>query len=78
MLRPKRRRWENPTYTRWVKAQQCACGKTRQTTHTTLLDMDKEGWEPKPMIYSCCRCAERITMNYIGTLWLSKPNMAVS
>lgn len=25
MLRPKRRRWENPTYTRWVKAQQCAC-----------------------------------------------------
>lgn len=27
MLRPKRRRWENPTYTRWVKAQQCACCK---------------------------------------------------
>ena len=25
MLRPKRRRWENPIYTRWVKAQQCAC-----------------------------------------------------
>lgn len=25
MLRPKRRRWENPTYTRWVKAQRCAC-----------------------------------------------------
>ncbi|MFC6123229.1 DUF968 domain-containing protein [Citrobacter bitternis] len=25
MLRPKRRRWENTTYTRWVKAQQCAC-----------------------------------------------------
>ncbi|MDV2901753.1 DUF968 domain-containing protein [Phytobacter diazotrophicus] len=27
MLRPKRRRWENPTYTRWVKAQQCVCCK---------------------------------------------------
>jgi hypothetical protein len=25
MLRPKRRRWENPTYTRWVKQQPCAC-----------------------------------------------------
>lgn len=25
MLRPKRRRWESPTYTRWVKAQRCAC-----------------------------------------------------
>jgi len=25
MLRPKRRRWENPTYTRWVKAQRCSC-----------------------------------------------------
>lgn len=25
MLRPKRRRWENEKYTRWVKAQQCAC-----------------------------------------------------
>ena len=25
MLRPKRKRWENEKYTRWVKAQQCAC-----------------------------------------------------
>lgn len=25
MLRPKRRRWENESYTRWVKAQNCAC-----------------------------------------------------
>ncbi|EKY1907504.1 DUF968 domain-containing protein [Cronobacter sakazakii] len=25
MLRPKRRRWENPKYTRWVKQQPCAC-----------------------------------------------------
>lgn len=25
MLRPKRRRWQNEKYTRWVKAQQCAC-----------------------------------------------------
>lgn len=25
MLRPKRRRWENEKYTRWVKAQQCMC-----------------------------------------------------
>jgi hypothetical protein len=25
MLRPKRRRWENKKYTRWVKAQKCAC-----------------------------------------------------
>lgn len=25
MLRPKRRRWENEIYTRWVKAQPCAC-----------------------------------------------------
>lgn len=25
MLRPKRRRWENKKYTRWVKAQPCAC-----------------------------------------------------
>ena len=25
MLRPKRRRWENEKYTRWVKAQPCAC-----------------------------------------------------
>lgn len=25
MLRPKRIRWENPKYTRWVKAQKCAC-----------------------------------------------------
>lgn len=25
MLRPKRRRWVNPTYTRWVKSQQCMC-----------------------------------------------------
>lgn len=25
MLRPKRRRWENPIYTRWVKTQQCEC-----------------------------------------------------
>lgn len=25
MLRPKRRRWVNPVYTRWVKAQPCEC-----------------------------------------------------
>lgn len=25
MLRPKRRRWESQKYTRWVKAQKCAC-----------------------------------------------------
>lgn len=25
MLRPKRRRWENEKYTRWVKKQQCMC-----------------------------------------------------
>jgi len=25
MLRPKRRRWKNERYTRWVKAQQCIC-----------------------------------------------------
>jgi hypothetical protein len=25
MLRPKRRRWENETYTRWVKIQPCEC-----------------------------------------------------
>jgi len=25
MLRPKRRRWENAKYTRWVKSQPCAC-----------------------------------------------------
>ena len=25
MLRPKRRRWENEKYTRWVKSQQCSC-----------------------------------------------------
>jgi len=25
MLRPKRRRWENEKYTRWVKSQQCMC-----------------------------------------------------
>lgn len=25
MLRPKRRRWENGKYTRWVKSQQCSC-----------------------------------------------------
>ncbi len=25
MLRPKRHRWENEKYTRWVKAQQCMC-----------------------------------------------------
>ncbi|WP_433647458.1 DUF968 domain-containing protein [Kosakonia pseudosacchari] len=25
MLRPKRRRWENEKYTRWVKGQQCMC-----------------------------------------------------
>ncbi|MEN0584463.1 MULTISPECIES: DUF968 domain-containing protein [unclassified Kosakonia] len=25
MLRPKRRRWENEKYTRWVKVQQCMC-----------------------------------------------------
>lgn len=25
MLRPKRRRWENEKYTRWVKTQQCMC-----------------------------------------------------
>jgi hypothetical protein len=78
MLRPKRRRWENPTYTRWVKAQQCVCCKNPADDPHHLSDMDKEGWEPKPMIYSCCRCAEHITTNFIGTLWLSKPNMAVS
>lgn len=25
MLKPKRRRWENEKYTRWVKSQQCMC-----------------------------------------------------
>lgn len=25
MLRPKRRRWENEKYTRWVKSQHCSC-----------------------------------------------------
>lgn len=25
MLKPKRRRWVNEKYTRWVKAQPCAC-----------------------------------------------------
>ncbi|WP_176690827.1 DUF968 domain-containing protein [Cronobacter sakazakii] len=29
MLRPKRRRWENEKYTRWVKQQPCACCNQR-------------------------------------------------
>lgn len=34
MLRPKRRRWENEKYTRWVKAQPCACcGKQADDPH---------------------------------------------
>ncbi|MEB5920925.1 DUF968 domain-containing protein [Franconibacter daqui] len=34
MLRPKRRRWENPNYTRWVKQQPCACcGKPADDPH---------------------------------------------
>ncbi|WP_110877016.1 DUF968 domain-containing protein [Franconibacter helveticus] len=34
MLRPKRRRWENPKYTRWVKQQPCACcGKPADDPH---------------------------------------------
>jgi hypothetical protein len=52
MLRPKRRRWENPHTPAGLKRSNVHAAITRQTTHTTLLDMDKEGWEPKPMIYS--------------------------
>jgi len=34
MLRPKRKRWENETYTRWVKSQACACcGKQADDPH---------------------------------------------
>ncbi|MCU5775208.1 DUF968 domain-containing protein [Winslowiella arboricola] len=34
MLRPKRKRWANDTYTRWVKAQPCACcGKQADDPH---------------------------------------------
>lgn len=34
MLRPKRRRWENESYTRWVKAQPClCCGKQADDPH---------------------------------------------
>ncbi|WP_312976390.1 DUF968 domain-containing protein, partial [Atlantibacter hermannii] len=34
MLRPKRRRWQNEKYTRWVKSQPCACcGKTADDPH---------------------------------------------
>ncbi|UWS31963.1 DUF968 domain-containing protein [Erwinia pyrifoliae] len=34
MLRPKRRRWENQTYTRWVKTQPCAgCGRPADDPH---------------------------------------------
>lgn len=34
MLRPKRRRWENEKYTRWVKSQPCACcGKQADDPH---------------------------------------------
>ncbi|MDU1575403.1 MAG: DUF968 domain-containing protein [Pantoea sp.] len=34
MLRPKRKRWESEKYTRWVKAQKCACcGKQADDPH---------------------------------------------
>lgn len=34
MLRPKRRRWENPRYTRWVKTRPCeACGNPADDPH---------------------------------------------
>ncbi|MCL8662943.1 DUF968 domain-containing protein, partial [Salmonella enterica subsp. enterica serovar Enteritidis] len=34
MLRPKRRRWVNERYTRWVKSQPCACcGKQADDPH---------------------------------------------
>ncbi|WP_218703885.1 DUF968 domain-containing protein, partial [Escherichia coli] len=34
MLRPKRRRWVNEKYTRWVKTQPCACcGKPADDPH---------------------------------------------
>ena len=34
MLRPKRRRWKNEKYTRWVKVQPCACcGKQADDPH---------------------------------------------
>lgn len=37
MLRPKRRRWENEKYTRWVKTQPCmCCGKQADDPHHVI------------------------------------------
>jgi hypothetical protein len=78
MLRPKRRRWENPTYTRWVKAQQCACCNNPADDPHHVIGHGQGGMGTKAhdlFVLPLCR-AHHDELH--RTLWLSKPNMAVS
>ncbi len=69
MLRPKRRRWVNESWTRWVKSQQCVCCNKQADDPHHLIATDKVEWEQKRMTCLCCRFAERITTSCTLTPW---------
>ena len=65
MKRPKRRRWVNEKYMRWVKTQPCACcGKPADDPHH-LIGHGQGEWEQKPTIFSRYRCVGSITTSFM-------------
>ncbi|OZT19310.1 DUF968 domain-containing protein, partial [Salmonella enterica] len=46
-LRPKRRRWVNERYTRWVKCQQCTCGGKQEDDPHHLIGYGQGGMGTK-------------------------------
>ncbi|STI86986.1 putative prophage protein [Escherichia coli] len=75
MKRPKRRRWVNEKYTRWVKTQPCACcGKPADDPHH-LIGHGQGGIGTKAHDISRYRCAGSITTNFMLIRWHLKKSM---
>ena len=75
MKRPKRRRWVNEKYTRWVKTQPCACcGKPADDPHH-LIGHGQGGMGTKSHDILRYRCAGSITMNFMLIRWHLKKSM---
>jgi hypothetical protein len=64
-----------PQYTRWVKQAMYACGNPADDPHRYRTWTRRDGNKAHDLfVLPLCRAHH---VNYIGTLWLSKPNMAV-
>ncbi len=78
MLRPKRRRWVNEKYTRWVKTQPCACCGKPADDPLHLIGHGQGEWVQKRMTSLCCLCAESITTSCMRIPWHLKRSMVPS